>query len=140
MTSPSSSRSGSTPDAHAQDRRCALANSFLGRTRGGWGAKGDNMKKIIVGVAIVATGVLGSAGSAWADHEHFVVREDRDGDTHCRYVAHGQTSKTADEGGGHKFHDNVHKGQPGSDDHGTSFDKESEEGVRCDHVNENGNR
>ena len=96
------------------------------------------MKKFIVGCAVAAASFLGIAGTASADHEHYVVREDRNGETHCRYIAHGQTSKTEGEGGHHKFHDNVHTGQPGTDEHGTDFDKDGNEDARCDHVDENG--
>lgn len=85
--------------------------------------------------AVIAGGIFAaSAGVAGADHGHFVVREDRDGHRHCRYIAHGQTSKEADEPGGHKFHDNVHTGRPGSDDRGTDFDKSANEEERCDTV------
>ncbi len=62
------------------------------------------------------------------------MREDKDGTTECRYTAQGQTAKDADDPGGHQFHDNVHTGQPGSDDNGTDFDKAPEEENRCDNV------
>lgn len=105
--------------------------------------------KTIAAAAIVAGVTAGAAGTALADHGHFVVREARDGTTLCRYIADGQTSKTADEPGGHAFHDQVHSGQPGGDDHGNDFDKEGreddwidDEGVsqegRCDIMEEPG--
>lgn len=59
---------------------------------------------------------------------------DRGGRPLRRYIAEGQTSKQADDSGGHKFHDNVHNGQPGTDDHGTDFDKSVNEEDRCDTV------
>lgn len=96
--------------------------------------------KIIVAGAIAAGTVASGAGLAGAEHGHYVIREDRNGETHCRYVAGGQTSKGPDDPGGHKFHDNVHNGQPGTDERGNDFDKESNEAERCDHVNDNGRR
>ncbi|MDP8907601.1 MAG: hypothetical protein M3N47_00475 [Chloroflexota bacterium] len=81
--------------------------------------------------------VAGTAGTGAAEHGHFVLREDSSGETHCRYIAQGQTSKSDDDRGGHKFHDNVHTGPPGSDEHGTDFDKSDNE-ARCDTVEERG--
>jgi len=66
-----------------------------------------------------------------------MLREDSSGETHCRYIAQGQTSKSTEDPGGHKFHDNVHIGQPGSDEHGTDFDKSDNED-RCNTVEEKG--
>lgn len=43
---------------------------------------------------------------AFAGHDHFV--ETPNGN--CHQVAEGQTSIDKDDRGGHKFHDNVHKG------------------------------
>ena len=95
------------------------------------------LKKVLAG-AVVAGGMLvASTGTAFSEHDHFVLREDRDGTTQCRYIAEGQTAKGADEPGGHAFHDNVHTGQPGSDDQGTDFDK-SDNADRCDEWNTNG--
>ena len=91
------------------------------------------MKKILTAGIIVAAVSIGGTAPALADHGHFVVREDRNGETQCRYIAEGQTSKGADDPGGHAFHEHVHTGQPGSDDHGTDFDKSDNEG-RCDTV------
>lgn len=91
------------------------------------------MKKILSATAMAAALVATSAGAAAASHDHYISREDRNGQTHCRYIAEGQTSKEADEGGGHQFHDHVHTGQPGSDDHGNDFNKSSEV-AECDTV------
>jgi hypothetical protein len=97
------------------------------------------MRRIVVGAVAGASALLGSPGAAWGDHGHYVVREDRNGETHCRYIADGQTRKASDEPGGHQFHDHVHPGRPGTESHGTDFDKAAVEDDRCDHVNENGN-
>lgn len=106
-------------------------------------AKGETAIKTVVAATAVVISIFGwSSGIASADHAHFVVREDRNGVTHCRYIAEGQTSKQADEPGGHKFHDHVHTGEPGGAqangrENGTDFDKASAEG-RCDEVRHNG--
>lgn len=92
--------------------------------------------------AAVAVGLTaGTAGPALAAHDHFVLREDRDGQTHCRYIAQGQTESDPRTGdpGAHSFHDHVHLGRPGSDEHGTDFDKSANED-RCDTVAERGSR
>ena len=93
------------------------------------------IRKTLAAAAIVAGLTAGAAGPALASHGHFVVREDRDGQVHCRYIAQGQTSKdpVAGDRGAHRFHDNVHLGAPGADEHGTDFDKSDNEG-RCDTV------
>jgi hypothetical protein len=96
------------------------------------------MKKSIVGIAVASVSLAGMAGTSWASHGHYVVREDRNGETHCRYIAEGQTSKQEGDGGHHRFHDNVHSGQPGSDDRGTDFDRDTNEKTRCDNVSHNG--
>lgn len=92
------------------------------------------LTKILTAGALAGGLLLASSGVAGAEHGHYVIREDRDGQTHCRYIAEGQTSKHEVDPGGHKFHDNVHIGQPGSDDHGTDFDKSDNEAERCDTV------
>lgn len=98
------------------------------------------IRKTVAAAAIVAGLTAGAAGPALAAHGHFVIREDRDGQTHCRYIAQGQTAKDplAGDPGAHQFHDNVHLGRPGSDEHGTDFDKALVETDRCDTVNERG--
>lgn len=92
------------------------------------------LTKSLTAGALAAGVLLASADIVGAEHGHYVIREDRDGQTHCRYIADGQTSKDADDPGGHAFHDHVHTGQPGSDDHGTDFDKSANEQDRCDTV------
>ncbi len=58
--------------------------------------------------AITAASVAFSA-PAFASHEHYLLTPG----TCVEDVASGQTAKAPGEGGYHKFHDNVHKGQPG---------------------------
>lgn len=96
--------------------------------------------KTLAAAALAAGTLAAAAAPASAEHGHFVMRTDRNGETHCRYIAQGQTSKQAGDPGGHQFHDNVHTGQPGSDEHGTDFDKSEHEDERCDHVEERGSR
>lgn len=101
------------------------------------------MTKIVAGTALAA-GLLGSsAGVASASHDHFILRVDRDGETQCRYIAHGQTSKAEGDGGFHAFHHQVHAGHPGADDRGTDIDKADDPNTpeendileaRCDNV------
>ena len=93
-----------------------------------------NLTKTLAASAIAGGLLFSATGVAGATHGHYVIREDKDGQAHGRYIADGQTSKEADDPGGHKFHHNVHAGQPGSDDHGTDFDKDSNEETRCDTV------
>ena len=92
------------------------------------------MKKILIGLVSAGAMFVGMTGTASANHSHFVIRVDQDGLRHCRYIAEGQTSKAPGDPGGHVFHDKVHTGQPGDDDHGTDFDKYDNEGDRCDVV------
>ncbi len=93
------------------------------------------IKKAIAMVALALGLTVAAAGTVGASHGHYVLREDRDGQTHCRYIAQGQTSKDEQDPGGHKFHHNVHNGQPGDDAKGTDFDKSLNED-RCDTVEE----
>lgn len=93
----------------------------------------NRVSKAVAAGALISGMLAAGAGVAGADHGHYVKRTDKDGQTHCQYVADGQTSKSSDEPGGHKFHDNVHTGQPGTDDKGNGFNKESNEG-ECDTV------
>ena len=69
------------------------------------------MKRIIllVTVALVMAAMMALAGPALADHEHFLTTPG----TTVQDIAHGQTEKCSTEPGGHKFHENVHIGQPG---------------------------
>lgn len=88
------------------------------------------MKKRIARVVLVAA-VLGGVATiapqpAGAEHSHFIYQPAHGNhEATCRYIAAGQTAKAADDPGGHAFHAHVHTGQPGSDDHGTDFDKET---------------
>ena len=91
---------------------------------------------------VLVAGVLGAVTAlgpqpAGAEHSHFIVQPEHGNHAAtCRYIAHGQTSKAADEPGGHAFHEHVHVGRPGGDDRGTDFDKESNAGLYdCDFVN-----
>jgi hypothetical protein len=66
----------------------------------------------LVKAAVIAGAValgIGFAGPTLAEHEHYI---DTPG-TCVDDMASGQTSKGSGEGGYHRFHDNVHKGQPG---------------------------
>jgi hypothetical protein len=103
------------------------------------------VKKKFLAATVVAGGVMiGSTGLASASHDHFILRTDQSGETHCRYIAHGQTAKGPGDGGFHALHDNVHTGQPGGDENGTDIDKADDGNVagddtinlqnRCDNV------
>jgi hypothetical protein len=88
-------------------------------------------KKLVVGVATGAVSVIGVGGTAFADHAHFVViTHPQSGETTCQYVAAGRSEPAAN----HPLHNNVHMGQPGSDAHGSDFDKVANETARCDNV------
>ena len=63
---------------------------------------------VVMLVTIMAASVAFSA-PAFASHEHYLLTPG----TCVEDVASGQTSKGPGEGGYHKFHDNVHTGQPG---------------------------
>ncbi len=72
------------------------------------------LRSIVVGLT-----ALGLAAPAAADHPHWIA-----GPAGCKEdVAQGQTRKGEDEPGGHKFHENVHLGQPGKE--GGAFDNEN---------------
>ncbi len=60
---------------------------------------------------VVVLGALTFAPSALADHPHWIQTP-----AGCKEnIAQGQTRKGEDEPGGHKFHENVHQGQPGKE-------------------------
>lgn len=61
-------------------------------------------------VAITAAVFVATAAPVAAEHEHWLQTPG----TCVEDIARGQTSKTAEVGGGHKFHENVHAGQPGN--------------------------
>jgi hypothetical protein len=101
--------------------------------------------RLAIASLTVAAAIGLSAGTAAADHAHFIVQPEHGAHpATCRYIAQGQTSKqgslpgdTTDQGG-HSFHDHVHTGQPGTDAHGTDFDKSANAGDYgdCDFVNQ----
>ncbi len=83
-------------------------------------------RRLLIAIATAVTALGLSAGPAAADHAHFIYQPAHGNHpATCRYIAAGQTAKAPGEPGGHAFHDHVHTGRPGSDDHGTDFDKES---------------
>jgi hypothetical protein len=68
------------------------------------------MKTIIrLGLALLASALISTATPALADHEHWLETPG----TCVEDIARGQTDKAAGEGGHHRFHENVHLGQPG---------------------------
>jgi hypothetical protein len=64
------------------------------------------MRRRIVVAVLSMVLVVATAGPAFANHPHFVDTPNGN----CHQVAEGQTSIDKDDRGGHKFHDNVHKG------------------------------
>ncbi len=68
-----------------------------------------NWKAVVI--ASAATLSIAVAAPATASHDHYLLTPG----TCIEDVAHGQTDKGAGEGGYHQFHDNVHKGQPGTE-------------------------
>ena len=77
------------------------------------------MKRIVL-VFVVAAMMAASmafSASAFAIHPHYLSTPG----TCVEDVASGQTAKDEDQPGGHKFHDNVHKGAPGTE----AFEKEN---------------
>lgn len=85
------------------------------------------MKKLIIGMLTGAAALAMSVAPASAGHEHFVIIDNPANGTHtCQYIGSGQTSiSDTGHGGYHRIHDNVHTGRPGTDDHGTDFDKDA---------------
>lgn len=82
--------------------------------------------RVLLATAAVIGAVTISAGPAAADHAHFIYQPAHGNHpATCRYLAAGQTDKAADAPGGHALHTHVHTGQPGTDAHGTAFDKAS---------------
>ncbi len=64
--------------------------------------------RTIASVAAIGATLLFS-GATLAAHDHYLVTPG----TCVKYIARGQTAQT-DGGGEHRFHDNVHLGQPGT--------------------------
>ncbi len=65
---------------------------------------------LAMAIAVVIAASAFFSVPAFASHEHYLLTPG----TCVEDVARGQTSKAENEGGYHKFHDNVHKGQPGT--------------------------
>lgn len=76
------------------------------------------MKRVVLlfTVAAVMAAMMALAGPALADHQHYLATPG----TTVQDIGRGQTEKCSDEPGGHKFHENVHTGQPG--EKGGAFD------------------
>ena len=85
------------------------------------------MKKLFIGALTGVVALAMSVAPAGAGHDHFVIIDNpAHGTRTCQYIGSGQTSISDDgHGGYHRIHDNVHTGQPGTDSHGTDFDKAS---------------
>lgn len=66
---------------------------------------------LMVTVAAVMAAMMALAAPAFADHDHNLETPG----TTVVDIANGQTEKCASEPGGHKFHENVHVGQPGNE-------------------------
>ena len=67
------------------------------------------MRKLLALVTTLAM-LLAAASPAFANHEHVLTTPG----TTVQDIASGQTEKCADEPGGHKFHEYVHIGTPGT--------------------------
>ncbi len=67
------------------------------------------LKATIIG-GVVALSIVATEPAS-ASHEHYLFTPGRCVDG----IARGQTAKGPEEGGYHKFHENVHKGQPGTE-------------------------
>ena len=78
-----------------------------------------SMRRIVLIFMVAAMMVVSMAfsASAFASHEHYLETRG----TCVEDVARGQTAKDEGDPGGHKFHENVHKGQPGTE----AFEKEN---------------
>lgn len=69
------------------------------------------VKRIVLLFTVSAfmAAMMALSGPAFASHEHYLLTPG----TCVEDVAGGQTAKDPGERGFHKFHDHVHKGQPG---------------------------
>lgn len=85
------------------------------------------MKKLFIGTLTGAAALAMSVAPASAGHEHFAIIDNpANGTRTCQYIGSGQTSiSDTGHGGYHRIHYNVHTGRPGTDDHGTDFDKDA---------------
>jgi hypothetical protein len=63
-------------------------------------------------VSAVMAAMMALAGPAFADHAHYLVTPG----TTVEDIGGGQTKKCSTDPGGHKFHKNMHAGQPGEED------------------------
>lgn len=63
-------------------------------------------------VSAVMAAMMAFTGPAFADHAHYLVTPG----TTVEDIGRGQTAKCSTEPGGHKFHKNMHTGQPGEED------------------------
>ncbi len=68
-----------------------------------------NGKALVLGGLVALSLGLGAPAPASASHEHYLLTPG----TCVTDIASGQTSKAPGEEGYHRFHSNVHKGQPG---------------------------
>ena len=96
------------------------AGAEVGEDELGEGKGALSMRRIVLVVAVVVVMVATLAFSgpaAYASHEHYLLTPG----TCVGGIAEGQTAKGEGEGGYHKFHDNVHKGAPGTE----AFEKEN---------------
>lgn len=92
-----------------------------------------NKKRLVAGLGITLASVFATGGTAAANHAHFVViTHPVTGVRTCQYLAHGTSEPAAK----HPLHNRVHLGAPGSDDHGTDVDKDTE-AADCDVVRGN---
>ena len=84
-------------------------------------------KKLFTGALTAAAALAMTVAPASADHAHFVIIDNpAHGTRTCQYIGSGQTSiSDTEHGGHHRIHDNVHTGRPGTDGHGTGFDKDA---------------
>lgn len=70
-----------------------------------------SLRRVVLAMTVVAimAALAVFSAPAFASHEHYLLTPGK-----CvEDVAGGQTAKGPGEGGYHKFHDNVHRGQPG---------------------------
>ena len=59
-------------------------------------------------VAAVVAAMMALAGPAFADHAHYLATPG----TTVEDIGGGQTEKCSTDPGGHKFHENMHTGEP----------------------------
>ncbi len=68
------------------------------------------LHRLLVAGGLVGMVAVRDATSAFADHEHALITPG----TTVTNIARGNVGRCADEPAGHKFHENVHTGQPGA--------------------------